>query len=75
MNLENFNLVELNAQEVKEVVGGGGGFWGDVVKTIAIDIIYEGAKALGGAMVNDWNSRSGGSTTASGRYIANCGQI
>ena len=32
MSLENLNLVELNAQEVKEVEGG---FWGYVVSAIA----------------------------------------
>ena len=38
MNLENLNLVELNAQEVQDVEGG---FWGIVVGLVAAGIIAD----------------------------------
>jgi hypothetical protein len=46
-NLENYGILELNAQEIKEINGGIFG-WDDVLVGLAI--------AAGAAIINDWDN-------------------
>lgn len=74
-NLEKMSLANMKSQlsrsEMRNIMagsggptqtagGGGGGFFGDLVKTVVIDVIYNyGIKPLASAVANDYNSRPG----------------
>ena len=69
LKLETYGVQQLSTREMKRVDGGG--FWAEAFKTVAIDILYEGAKALGKAAVADWNSRTGAPRNMTSTYASN----
>lgn len=57
MNLENYGVTQMTVTEMENL--NGGSFWKDLIKEVAVDVCYQGLKALGSAIVDHCNNGAG----------------